>query len=107
MNERQKRLNEAKKSSGAIGMIKADTRQTSREIHKRHLEESEKQARLDRLRNIAKDVTAHWLSGDDLTNDEIEDLWIGSEENEEQFAIIVRGRLHQIADDEMAQPHSC
>lgn len=25
MNERQKRLNEAKKSSGALGMIKADT----------------------------------------------------------------------------------
>ena len=26
MNERQKRLNDAKKSSGAIGMIKTDTR---------------------------------------------------------------------------------
>lgn len=56
---------------------------------------------LEKLRIIAKDVTAHWLSGDDLTNDELEDLWIASELNEDQFAILVRGRLHQIADDEM------
>ena len=59
------------------------------------------QQELDRLRNIAKDVTAHWLSGDDLTNDEVENLWIASEENKEEFVVLVRGRLHQIADDEM------
>jgi len=56
---------------------------------------------INSLREIAKNISAHWLDGNDLTDDELEDLWIASEENKEDFERLIRARLHQYADDEM------